>query len=222
MESFEIIFVKIIFPPVIKNYKHIIWDWNGTLFNDTALSLDIINGILVKRNLKTINLEKYRDIFTFPVKDYYEKTGLDFNKYPFEELGIEWMAEYEKRKYEAHLHKGAKEVLTFISKKSKQQSILSAYSQHTLIEIVKYFKIDEYFTHLVGLDHIYANSKIEIGKKLVNKLNNDKSEIILIGDTIHDYDVAVEMGIDCILIANGHQRKEKLKTCGVQYINRCI
>jgi phosphoglycolate phosphatase len=204
---------------VIKNYKHIIWDWNGTLFDDTELSLDIINSILLKRDLQTITLEKYRSIFTFPVKDYYEKTGLDFKKYPFEELGTEWIMEYEKRRSEAKLHKDAKEILEYISLNSKQQSILSAYSYSTLVEIIKHFEIEHYFTHLVGLDHVYASSKIEIGKKLMNELNNERSEIILIGDTVHDYEVAAEMGIDCILIANGHQSKEKLKTCGVQVLN---
>ncbi len=204
---------------MIKNYKHIIWDWNGTLFDDTELSLDIINSILLKRDLQTITLEKYRSIFTFPVKDYYEKTGLDFKKYPFEELGTEWIMEYEKRRSEAKLHKDAKEILEYISLNSKQQSILSAYSYSTLVEIIKHFEIEHYFTHLVGLDHVYASSKIEIGKKLMNELNNERSEIILIGDTVHDYEVAAEMGIDCILIANGHQSKEKLKTCGVQVLN---
>ena len=118
-----------------EDYKQIIWDWNGTLFDDTKLSLEIINDVLIKRGLKPLTLGKYRENFTFPVKEYYKSAGLDFSNYSFEELGNEWMAAYEKRKHEARLHKGAKEILTFISKKIKQQSILSAYSQHTLIEI---------------------------------------------------------------------------------------
>ena len=54
----------------IKNYQHIIWDWNGTLLNDVKLCADIMNNLLKTRSLPTITLEKYREIFTFPVKDY--------------------------------------------------------------------------------------------------------------------------------------------------------
>ncbi|HSD64152.1 MAG TPA: HAD family hydrolase, partial [Ignavibacteriaceae bacterium] len=79
-------------------FKHIIWDWNGTLFNDVGLCLEIINGVLTRRNLNALSLKAYRKIFTFPVQDYYEKAGLDFSKYPFEVLGREWMDEYEIRK----------------------------------------------------------------------------------------------------------------------------
>ena len=204
---------------MLNNYKYIIWDWNGTLFNDTELCLDIINGILLKRKLEALTLNKYRDIFTFPVEEYYRKAGLDFNQYPFEFLGREWMDEYEKRKYEASLHKGVRKILRLISKQSKQQSILSAYSQHTLIEIVKYFSIEKYFSYLVGLDHIYASSKIEIGKRLLAKLGNKPDETVLIGDTFHDYEVAEDLEIDCILVANGHQSKEKLLASNVKVLD---
>ena len=37
-------------------YKHIIWDWNGTLVDDTWLFVDIMNGVLKNRNLNRINL----------------------------------------------------------------------------------------------------------------------------------------------------------------------
>ncbi len=207
---------------MLKKYNQIIWDWNGTLFNDTQLCLEIINGILIRRKLEALTFKKYREIFTFPVKEYYRKAGLDFNKYPFEILGKEWINEYEKRKYEADLHKGVRKILQSISKRTKQQSILSAYSQHTLIEMVKYFNIEKYFSYLIGLDHIYATSKIDIGRKLLTKLGNKPDEAVLIGDTFHDYEVAKELGIDCILIADGHQSKKKLLTSNVKVFNSLI
>lgn len=199
--------------------KHIIWDWNGTLFDDVELCRDIINGILLRRGLAGLSLETYRKIFTFPVKNYYEKAGLDFNIYPFEQLGKEWMAEYELRKIECTLHEGTHEILDLISKKGLGQSILSAYSQHTLEEIVKQFGLDRYFSYMVGLDHIYATSKIENGRELIKRLGNNKGENLFIGDTVHDFEVASEIGADCILIANGHQEREKLKSCGVPVYN---
>lgn len=199
----------------MNHVKHIIWDWNGTLFDDVELCRDIINGILARRNLSGLSLDTYRNIFTFPVRDYYEKAGLDFTKYPFEVLGREWMDEYELRKGECGLHEGASDILEKIAEKGIGQSILSAYSQHTLEEIVRQFGLDKYFSHLAGLDHIYATGKIEHGRKLIKKLGNGKGGILFIGDTVHDYEVAVEIGADCILVADGHQGKQKLEACGV-------
>ena len=56
----------------LDKYKHIVWDWNGTLLNDGWLFVDIMNSILEYRNMKTISIKKYREIFEFPVKKYFK------------------------------------------------------------------------------------------------------------------------------------------------------
>jgi phosphoglycolate phosphatase len=61
------------------------------------------------------------------------------------------------------------------------------------------------------LDNHYAASKIENGHRLIAELKLDARELVLIGDTIHDYEVAAELGCQCILIANGHQSREILE-----------
>jgi phosphoglycolate phosphatase len=204
---------------MIHKFKHIIWDWNGTLLNDTALCLNIINGLLKSKNLKTLSLEDYRFIFDFPVKNYYEKAGFNFTDYSFEEVGKQWMDEYEIRKGETVLFEGTKDVLDYISSLGIAQSILSAYSLETLIEIINVHGLTKYFKHITGLDHIYATSKLDIGRELINKINVPIQKIVLIGDTIHDHEVACELGIQCILIANGHQSRERLLLSGFPVLN---
>jgi phosphoglycolate phosphatase len=204
---------------MIKNYKHIIWDWNGTLLNDVDLSVDIINRILIRRQLNSLSLEEYKKIFTFPIRNYYEKAGLDLSTNSFEDLGIEWMDEYENRRIECSLFEGVENVLSYISGNGIQQSILSAYPHKTLKEIIGFFKLNSFFTHLSGLDNIYASSKIELGKKMIEKIGENSVKILLIGDTIHDYEVAKEIGADCLLVASGHQNRERLLTCNATVVN---
>ena len=200
---------------MIEKYKHIIWDWNGTILNDVELCVDLINWLLNSRELPTVDISKYREVFTIPVKNYYEKLGFDFQKESFEKLGRIWMDEYERRKFECNLFDGVDNLLSKINKFGIGQSILSAYSQHTLDELVEHYGLRNYFTHVVGLDNIYAASKLHLGKDLMNRLGNGKGETLLIGDTVHDFEVAVEIGADCVLIANGHQSKDVLLKCGV-------
>ncbi len=195
----------------IKKYKHIIWDWNGTLLNDLELSVELINNVLIKRGLPSLSIDRYREIFTFPVKEYYAKTGLDFEKESFEVVGKEWMDGYESRKHECGLSRKAEDVLQLIQQSGVPQSILSAYSQSSLEGIVTKFGLRGYFSNLIGLDHIYATSKIALGKELIAKLGLHKGEALLIGDTLHDFDVACEIGADAVLIAGGHQDKARLQ-----------
>ena len=205
----------------IINYQHIIWDWNGTLLNDVKLCADIMNNLLKTRSLPTITLEKYREIFTFPVKDYYIKAGYDFVHESFEEISVDFIAEYESRKGGCTLYPFAAEILQMFHSLKIKQHLLSAYKQNNLEEIIKHFGIEEYFNSVRGLDHIYADGKMELGKQLMNNISsNDKeNKILLIGDTIHDYEVADGLNTDCILISNGHQNSEQLNTLNIPVYN---
>jgi len=203
---------------MIEKYKHIIWDWNGTIFNDVELCVELINELLEQRGLKTVTLDKYRNVFTIPVRNYYAELGFDFSKESFEVVGRQWMDEYERRKFECTLHDSVVDVIEKINNLGIGQSILSAYTQHMLEEMVQHFGLTKYFSHLVGLDNIYAASKLHLGKDLMKRLGNGKGETLLIGDTEHDYEVAVEIGVDCVLVANGHQSIEKLEKTGALVI----
>ena len=68
----------------------------------------------------------------------------------------------------------------------------------------------KYFDNIIGLDNIYAGSKTHLGLMLIEQLNLPGNEVLFIGDTLHDAEVAKAMGVDCVLISNGHQVKETL------------
>jgi len=198
----------------MKKYVHVIWDWNGTLLEDVEMCVSVINGILAGKKLPQLTVEKYREVFTIPVIDYYNKLNFDFEEESFESIGSRFIRTYEERKYECDLYSGSLEILDTLSRKGVKQSVLSGYYQDTLNEIIKHFGLTNYFEHLVGMDNIYAGSKVANGKNLLSKINHIAGKILLIGDTCHDYEVAKEIEADCILLENGHQSEQQLKNCG--------
>jgi len=198
----------------INKYKHIIWDWNGTLVDDVWLVVEIMNKMLKKRKLPRIDSKRYREIFDFPVINYYSKLGYDFSKESFEKLTDEFISEYYRRFNECKLFDDAEEVLKKIRDMGISQSILSASKEDILIEKISYYGINKYFCRILGLENHYAESKIERGKRWIAELNLKPKEVLLIGDTIHDYIVSKHIGCDCLLIANGHHSYEKLAKLG--------
>lgn len=203
----------------LSKYKHIIWDWNGTLINDIWLVVEIMNKMLKKRNMPGIDSKKYREIFDFPVIDYYAKLGFNFSKESFEELTVEFISEYYTRFNECKLFNEVEEVLKKIRDMGIPQSILSASKEDVLIEKIKYYGIDKYFCRIMGLENHYAESKVERGKKWIDELNLNPQDVLLMGDTAHDYDVSKHIGCDCLLVANGHYSYERLAKLGVDVID---
>ena len=82
--------------------------------------------------------------------------------------------------------------------------------------------IEKYFITIAGLNNYYANSKVERGKVLLTGLGLEPDEVLLIGDTVHDYDVSKEIGCDCLLICNGHQSYQRISNCDTNIIKTII
>ena len=117
---------------MVEKYKHIIWDWNGTIINDVDLCVELINWLLKEKNLKTITKEEYKNIFTIPVKNYYAALGFDFDKEPFEVIGRRWMDEYEHRKFECMIYDGVVDVMEKINKLPREINHLIKYTNEKL------------------------------------------------------------------------------------------
>ena len=192
-------------------YRHIIWDWNGTLLDDLDYCIGIMNAILRRRGLPEFDRTHYHAVFDFPVRDYYARLGFETAKDSFEALSVEFITGYDAHRLDCALHPDTRRILAAVQAAGLTQSILSAYRHETLVEIVTHFGLAPHFAALSGLDNIYAHSKAELGRTQVAKLGLPPSEILLIGDTLHDLEVAREIGVDCVLIAAGHHPIEKLR-----------
>lgn len=199
-------------------YSHIIWDWNGTLLNDAWLCVEVMNDMLKSRNLPLITLEKYRSIFCFPVMDYYLKLGFDFDHESFKVVGMEFMDRYNQRQKECSLHADVKQILSLVRIKGYRQSILSAREETELRQEIGHLKITEFFESIGGLDDHYAHGKTDVGIRLLKEIGSPAEDLLFIGDTLHDAEVANDLGVECILVPNGHHSAERI----VQSGNRMI
>ncbi len=196
-------------------YQHIIWDWNGTLLNDTWLCVEVLNGLLARRGRGPITTQDYRENFGFPVIHFYEFLGFDTDVDGFEQVSHEFIRDYEARWLEeCALHPEVVAVLTAMSARGATHSVLSA-AKHEALEIgIGHFGIRPHFEGLCGTDNIFALGKIEQGRRWIAGLNRAPCEVVLIGDTLHDHEVAEAMGTDCILLAHGHHTPERLAASG--------
>jgi phosphoglycolate phosphatase len=86
--------------------------------------------------------------------------------------------------------------------------------QHALSRSIRNLGIDDYFEMITGIDDHYANGKEDAARRLMSHAGLEKKHCMLIGDTLHDAEVAQVLGIDCILVSAGHQSEERLLATG--------
>lgn len=192
-----------------QNYKNVIWDWNGTLLDDSRLVHQTNVQILEEHGLPTISYEQYRECFSHPVQNYYENLGFDFSKVSFAEIGHRFVELYRGGIAEVELFEGVKEVLSEIDKISNQ-FILSAAQHEHVNEAAQQFGVKHFFDDIFGIADHLASSKVGRGYELMQEKMINSKETLMIGDTDHDYEVAEALGVDIVLIPHGHQSREVL------------
>ena len=201
----------------MRPYQVIIWDWNGTLADDVMASLRSTNDILARRNMPPIDLETYYSYIDSPISKFYEHL-FDLSVVPMEVLGEEFYDSYPQ--YFEGLHQGVEELVKKLSAEGFRQIVLTAGNTEVVTGDLKRFGILDYFEEVLGADDLLAAGKVERGLHWIAGQRELPKEMVLIGDTLHDYDTAKAMGVDVILCAIGHQSKKDLLTAGVPVMDR--
>jgi len=199
---------------VIERVGAVIWDFNGTLIDDVDLVVQTVNVQLTKRGLPRLTVERYRDVFGFPVADYYRRIGLDLKPGAMAELCAEFFDLYVSGLGSCPLHAGVQETLERFREAGLRQFVLSAMEERLLRTALERLSIAEFFEAAYGLDHLRADTKVERAGELLGDFDVESKTALLIGDTDHDAEVAQALEVSVALIAGGHQSAARLRATG--------
>ncbi len=194
----------------IMRYKHIFWDFNGTIIDDVKTALGCVNDLLDRKHRAHITLEDYYTYVETPIIGFYRHI-LPPEELDFDEISRDYHIDYAKRADETHLAEGAYELMHSLKEQGAKQYIVTANILSEAQELISKFGIVDCVDVIIGAENTLAESKTQRALELFNSLKLNPNECIFIGDTLHDRETANALGIDCILVAYGHQGRRLLE-----------
>lgn len=194
-------------------YQYIFWDWNGTIIDDVGVALGAVNQMLQERDYPAITLQRYRELMDTPIIHFYEPI-FDLKKYPFEEIADEFQRLYQKGAPQPYA--AVPDLLQQFQEQGRCQIVLSSSQRKSILASLNVLRFHKYFDAVLGADDIYAQSKVDRAVDYIQQNQIAPEQCVLIGDTVHDYEVADRMGIACVLLSCGHDDRESLQKCGCE------
>ena len=191
--------------------KHILWDWNGTLLDDTQAALDTLNIMLGRRGAKPIAMDFFRDHFAFPCRPFYDRVGMHVEDDEWDALAKEYhdlYAEQPKR-----LNRETIAALERVKASGAKQSIISALRQDLLDEATAFYGVAPYMECIYGVDNLDGASKLDRALELMNHIApraGEQPDVVLIGDALHDKEVADALKVRCVLCGQGSHARWRL------------
>lgn len=144
----------------------------------------------------------------------YYTSGFDLDKENYEDICEDYIQNYINNYHLIKIQNDAREVLGKFREDGLTQHIVSASGYNILIKQIEGYNLMPFFTHVLGQKDNQGDSKVHLAKQLLELLDCDPHEVLFIGDTVHDFEVACEAGFDCRLVANGHCNRERLENTG--------
>ena len=199
--------------PTLSERPLLVWDFNGTLMYVVQACLDALNALLRPRGIAPLSREDYRRTFRFPVAEFYRGLGMaPTDPFDWEALAESFHMRYLFSKTIAP-QPGAAEAIAAFRAAGIRQGVLSALEQGLLEIQLRQFGFAEAMDFVCGSRNYDGASKEAAARALALR-----DPVVLVGDTLHDAEVAHSLGWDCILCAAGHQTEERLRTAGVPVI----
>lgn len=200
--------------------RHIVWDWNSTLFHDIDAVIAATNDSFAAYGLPPITLERYRELYCVPVPKFYEKlTGRIPEPDEWAMLDATFQKSYARHAVACDLTPGATALLRTWQSAGRTQSILSLTAHDDLMPFVRRFSIDGLFLRVDGRVGPAGGGKAEHLTRHLTALAADPATVVVIGDAADDAHAAHAAGASAILYAGGSHSRASLESVGVPVVD---
>lgn len=201
-----------------------VFDWNGTLFDDTPATHIATNACLRNFGRPEIDVATMQETFSFPLIHFYERMGVSADDYlaRAEEEGNVFIEAYEPAALECTIMDGATDLLEWLNACGVHCMILSNHLQPLLDADVARLGLDGYMRHISGntekatlTQGLSKQIRLEAYMK-EHGFTADKAFII--GDSHEEPEVAKRLGLLGISIAGGLLSPARLEKYKKDYV----
>ena len=191
-----------------RTYKYIIFDFDGTVNNTSPGIYSTFTKVLAHFGVdaSTVDLSRHigpplDDSYTHLVGEEHCAEAIQLHKQIFAS---------DNAAENSHLYDGIVEVLDKLSQSGKYVLAIasSKYEPHAVTSL-KYHRIEQYFRYVYGQTE-QRGFKAEVLRQLIEDNGWDRSQCLMIGDTLHDVDGAHANGIDVVAVTYGFGKRDEL------------
>jgi phosphoglycolate phosphatase-like HAD superfamily hydrolase len=199
--------------------RHVVWDWNGTLFDDLHLVVEAVNAVMADAGLHPITADDYRRLYTRPVHRFYERLyGRPVRDDEWVHLDRVFHDAYADELHRAGLSADALHALGEVERAGRSQSLLSMYRHDALVPLVTDLGVHDRFVLVEGLrgeggGHKATHLEAHLAR-VAHVAGEDPDRIVVVGDALDDLHAAQHVGARCVLYDAGSHPREELEATG--------
>ena len=203
-----------------RRFDLIVFDWDGTLYDSTALIARCIQAACRDVGAPEPTLYDASYVIGLGLGDALRHVapGLPESRYP--ELGARYRHHYFSRQHELSLFAGTLEMLQALKQRHHWLGVATGKGRRGLDEALAHAQLKGVFDATRTADETASKPNPLMLMELMREFGVEPERTLMIGDTTHDLQLAVNAGTDAIAVAYGahaHEAFGDFDTCLVAH-----
>jgi phosphoglycolate phosphatase len=213
-----------------KKYDLIVFDWDGTLFDSTAIITRCMQAAVVDVGGKRPTDKQASHVIGLNLAEALAMAAPDVHpdKYPL--LGERYRHHFIAEQDEIHLFEGVIELLQELKRQQYWVTVGTGKSRKGLdVTLERDVLVDGGMRKLATLfdgtrtaDQTQGKPNPQMLFELMREFGVDAARTLMVGDTTHDLQMALNAGVDSVGVSYGAHEADFLETCKPQVIVHSI
>ena len=186
-----------------RRFDLIVFDWDGTLFDSTALIVRCMQGACADLGLPVPSDERAAYVIGLGLHDALQHIvpGLAAERYP--DLGRRYRHHYIERQHELVLFPGTLEMLHALKARNHWLAVATGKSRTGLDESLHAVQLKGLFDGTRTADETAGKPHPMMLQQLMGEFGADPDRTLMIGDTTHDLQLAINAGTARVGVSYG-------------------
>jgi len=194
-----------------KRYDLIVFDWDGTVMDSTEVIASSIQEACRDLDLSIPSDEAARHVIGMGLGDALRHAVPDAPESMYEPLVARYKHHFLAQDVAIPLFDGAREVIAELHGAGYWLAVATGKSRIGLERALKSSGMTDYFHATRTADQTFSKPHPAMLLEIMDELGQEPARVLMVGDTTHDLQMAINAGVDALGVTHGAHPVEQLR-----------
>ena len=201
-----------------RQFDLIVFDWDGTLFDSTALITRCIQAACADVGVAVPSDADAAYVIGLGLQDALRHAAPDLAPERYPELGNRYRHHYFARQHEIVLFPGTHEMLLALKARNQLLAVATGKGRRGLDEALAQSQLGPLFDGTRTADETAGKPNPLMLQQLMREFGVEPARTLMIGDTTHDLQLAINAGTARVAVSYGAHGREAFDDFGALFV----
>ncbi len=194
-----------------KRYDLIVFDWDGTVMDSTAIIAGSIQAACRDLKLPVPDDETARHVIGLSLVQALRHAVPDAPEEKYEQLAARYRHHFLSQNEAIPLFEQARETIVELHDAGYQLAVATGKNRNGLDHALESTRMGEYFHATRTADRSFSKPHPAMLLEIMDELDVQPERTLMIGDTTHDLQMAINAGVDAVGVTHGAHPEDQLR-----------